>query len=159
MKKELSIIKQRIVKKGVFDLNKTVKEMKEFLKDSKYTIGEKQNVSKVLDRGVESTTDFIAERDIDDFYAYKINIDFLVTNLNKTTSNEKRMDRGEIEIRMKGILILDHKNKFHGWLGNFMFKLYERYVIKDVINSVHCAKLYVDFMAVFDLLKHNLDLD
>ena len=53
---------------------------------------------------------------------------------------------------------MDHKSKFHGRFGDFLFKLYKDYIIKDTINKVHAAKLYLDGMAVFDLIKHNLDM-
>jgi len=154
----IKIFFQRISKKGVFDLNKVVKNLKDYLKDHKYFLNEKQNISKATDKGNEITLDFIAEKEIDDFYAYKITVDFLVTNLNKVSVKEKKLDKGEVEIRITPRLILDHNNKFRGWLGDFLFKLYKSYVIKDKINKVYTAKLYVEAMGLFDLMKHDMDL-
>ena len=159
MKKELKIFNQRISKKGIFDLNKVIKEVKEFLEANKYKCHEKQNVSKDTDKGVETIIDVVAEREIDDFYKYKIAVEFLVTNLEKVTAKNKRMDKGVLEVRITPKLVLDHKNKFHGWFGDLLFKIYKDYVIKDTINKVHGVKIYLDGMAVFDLMKHTMDLD
>ncbi|MBS3108835.1 hypothetical protein J4409_03100 [Candidatus Woesearchaeota archaeon] len=158
MKKEIRVFNQRIVKKGIFDLNKTIKEVKEFLKESKYTTDEKQNISKDTDKGVENLIEIVSEREIDDFYLYKIGIEFFVTKLKKVSINDKKLDKGELEIRIIPKLVLDHKNKFHGWFGDFLFKLYRDYIIKDAIIKVHAAKLYLDGMAAFDLMKHNMDM-
>jgi len=159
MKKELKIFNQRISKKGVFDLNNVIKEIKEFLNNSKYDVDEKQNISKETSNGIETTIEIVAEREIDDFFMYKLNIEFLVIKLSKVSINNKKMDKGELEVRIVPKLVLDNKNKFHGWLGDISFKIYRDYLIKDKINKVHAAKIYLDGMAVFDLIKHNLDLN
>src|SRR3989338_6500674 len=159
MKKELKIFNQRISKKGVFDLNNVIKEIKEFLNNSKYDVDEKQNISKETSNGIETTIEIVAEREIDDFFMYKLNIEFLVIKLSKVSINNKKMDKGELEVRIVPKLVLDNKNKFHGWLGDISFKIYRDYLIKDKINKVHAEKIYLDGMAVFDLIKHNLDLN
>lgn len=159
MKKELKIFNQRISKKGVFDLNNVIKEIKEFLNNIKYDVDEKQNISKEKSNGIETIIEIVAEREIDDFFMYKLNIEFLVIKLSKVIVNNKKMDKGELEVRMVPKLVLDQKNKFHGWLGDVSFKIYRDYIIKDKINKVHAAKIYLDGMAVFDLIKHNLDLN
>ena len=158
MKEEIKIFNQRISKKGIFNLNKVIKELKEFLIDNKYKIDEKQNISKELSKGTETIIDIIAERDIDDFYSYKITVEFLITSLSKVALNEKKFDKGELEVRITPKLVLDHKNKFHGRFGDFLLKIYKAYIIKDKIDKVHEIKVYLDGMAVFDLIKHNLDI-
>ena len=110
MKKEIRVFNQRIVKKGIFDLNKTIKEVKEFLKESKYTTDEKQNISKDTDKGVENLIEIVSEREIDDFYLYKIGIEFFVTKLKKVSINDKKLDKGELEIRIIPKLVLDFDN-------------------------------------------------
>ena len=126
---------------------------------SKYDVDEKQNISKETSNGIETTIEIVAEREIDDFFMYKLNIEFLVIKLSKVSINNKKMDKGELEVRIVPKLVLDNKNKFHGWLGDISFKIYRDYLIKDKINKVHAAKIYLDGMAVFDLIKHNLDLN
>lgn len=159
MKKELGIFKQKIKKTGIFDLNKVVKEVKGFLGNYKYTFAEKQNISKDKDKGVETIIEIVAEREIDDFYMYKMSVDIFAANLNKVVVKDKKMDKGDLEIIFAVKLVLDHKNKFHSKIGNFLFKMYQEYLIKDKISKVHGAKVYMDGMQLFEIIKHNLDLD
>lgn len=159
MKKELGIFKQKIKKTGIFDLNKVVKEIKGFLGNYKYNFAEKQNIAKEKDKGVEIIMEIAAEREIDDFYMYKMSVDIFAMKLNKVVVNDKKMDKGDLEIIFAVKLVLDHKNKFHGKIGNFLFKMYQEYLIKDKINKVHGAKLYMEGMHLFEVIKNNLDLD
>ncbi len=143
----------KIVKSGSCQFDKLYKKLKGVFDEYDYDFLEKEHSTKEQPQGRESIIVWVAEREIDDYAKFNIKIRFFIENLNKVDGTYK----GNFEIKIWADVTLDYHNK---WQGNpiteFMFKMYNEYVIKSKIFSNYEARLLSDIEKLKEVINKNI---
>ena len=99
------------------------------------------------------------ERDVTDYFRFKVEVTFLFEHLKEVQLNDKKMYRGKAEMRTSVTLITDYrkhwkKTKF----SKFLNKVYEKHLIKNQIDKIYGGKCYGEGMAFFQKMKKAFNL-
>lgn len=167
MPKEDSIIKGAKIKyKGNFDFKLFYKKIREWLMREKYSDpceeGEKKYSEKIKPSG--KTIEVVwssSKKEEADYFSLQIDIKFFINNLNEVEvekeSKKMKLDSGEIEVWIDSKLVRNAAKK-NAWNENgLMFKIYERYIIKDKIEQFK-IELYKDTNKIMDETKNFFNL-
>jgi len=160
--KERTIFKNRLVKKGVFDINKIYKECRNWfsLNKSRYYYTESEKTTKLKDRGIEISYKLFGERDVTDYFRFRIDVTFLFEQLNEVQMNNKKMHKGRGEMRVTVINITDYRKDWEKTkLSRFLNKVYEDHLIKKQIDVFYGGKCYGEGMAFFQKMKEAFELN
>ena len=120
-----------IKKKGKVDVYKFHKELIPWFEENQYNFLEKEIASKEKSDGKDEKFVWAASKTIDPYFTFNIQVEIIISKW--------RGDKAEIMIRFKGYLEKDPKELFrrrHGKLGEFLRKIYERYIIKDKVDKM-----------------------
>lgn len=97
---------------------------------------------------------WIAEREIDDYTKFKIEIHFFIERMMKI--NDKY--RGELRITYFAQVELDYKNNWQkSPFTKFLFFIYNNYIMKTKILVNYEPKLKRDVESVREILKEHLE--
>ena len=153
--------KNRIVKKGVFDIDKIYKECKYWFSKGKYDYEytESEKTTKLKPQGIEIRYNSFSHRDITDYFRFKMEIDFLFEHLKEVQKNNKKMYEGRGEMRLSVTLITDYKKNWKRTkFSKFLNKVYEKHLIKNQIDRVYGGKCYGEGIAFFQKMKEAFEL-
>jgi len=144
----------RIKKSGFFNFESLYKNMKEWFDDHEYIFHEKEHAEKDLPLGKEVLMKWIAEREIDDYTKFKIEIHFFIERLLKINDKYK----GELKITFFAQIEFDYKNKWQkNPFSKFLFFIYNNYIIKSKILTNYEPKLKEDVESIRKILKDYLE--
>jgi hypothetical protein len=157
---DISIFKNRIVKKGAFDVNKIYKECKAWFSNNEYNYTESEKTTKPKAQGIEIIYKGFGERDVTDYFRFKIEVAFLFEHLKEVQRNNKKMYEGKAEMRVSVILVIDYKNIWERTkLSKFLHEIYKKHLIKKQIESVYGGKCYGEGMTFFQKMKEAFELN
>lgn len=147
----------QIRKSGVFDLDKLYQEMTNWFGDNKYDFNEDVHSDKHKDRGKEIIIVWSGEKKVTDYIKYNIEVNFLLKNINKVSKASNNLEKGSIKITLIAKLILDYHKKWNkSFFSNFLFKIYNNYIIKKEIGK-YKNKLYKEILSLQDVAKEILE--
>lgn len=135
--------------KGPINIDSIYSNVQQWFGRYKYDFTEKEHTEKNKPQGNELLIKWVADRKIDDYMQYYIEIDFLITELRKVGSNY----HAKAKINLRGYIQLDYRGSFSETPGKkFLFYLYNNVIIKRKIMK-HKMRLYKEMMDLHDLLK------
>jgi hypothetical protein len=141
---------------GEFDLKNMYNSAKEFLIKNKYILNEKEYKEKSSSIGKEFNLVLDAERKIDDYVSFNINLHFLIIKAEKKEGKYN----GNIQIRLSAYVLLDRKNKFQiSSFKSFLFFFYNNFIIKNKIENVYEDKLFSEVSELSNMLKKYLKMN
>ena len=113
MAKEVLIPKTVIVQEAVFDFSGLYKDMKAWFDQKLYNFHELRNEQKESARGTELEIEWAGEREIDNYFKFKIVILIMGSDIDKLQAEEGSIVyQGNLKIFIEGTLIMDYKDKF-----------------------------------------------
>ncbi len=143
----------RIKIDGKCNFEKLYEDMKSFFDEHDYDFLEKEHTEKDLPQGRELIIVWTAEREVDDYAKYDIKVRFFIENFRK----EGSVCSGNFEIKMWATITFDYKNN---WQGNpiteFLFKIYNSYIIKEKILNNYEPKLESEIEELKSLIKEHI---
>lgn len=130
----------KIKQKGIFDFKKFYNFAYDWLRDEGYKVQEKNYTEEITGDSKKIEIKWIAKKKISDYFQFIIQTDWLILNLKNVEVQKEgkkvKMNSGEPELKIKGILIKDYE---HRWEDMPFFKLlrgiYDRYIIKSRVES------------------------
>lgn len=157
--KDMKVFVHRIEREGLYDVNKLYKRMREWFEDNNYFYMEKENTTNVRDKGVEVKMTMIGERKVTDYFKFKIEVKFLIVEMEKVKVKDKLLDRGFLRAFMTATLYLDYR---HIWDKNKLAKLlkfiYNNFLIRRKIVDVYSAALKFEGEDLFNNMKDVLEM-
>ena len=110
------------------------------LRTEGYRIQEKNYTEGIVGDNKKTEIKWIALKKVSDYFRYMIQVDWLVLNMKNVEVQREgkkiKMNSGEVELRIKGILIKDYEHK---WEDNPFFKIlrgiYDRYLIRSRVEK------------------------
>ncbi len=166
MPKEDSIISDSKIKyKGNFDLKLLYKKLREWLLREEYSDpcsdgGEKKYAERVKPGGKQVEIVWNTSKGEEGgYFSLQIKIEFFINNLNEIDADRNgrkiKLDSGEAEVKFSSILVRNADKKWNE--KSLMFKIYERYIIRDKIEHFK-IELYKDTNKLIDEVKNFFNL-
>ncbi len=149
----------KIMVEGIYDINKVYKTVKEFIEARQYDYFEDKNITKIKKKGVEINFKAKGERKVDGYVMFVLTVEIESYYTKKVKYKGKLLDRGIIEVIVKGDMKLDYKNEFayNKW-GKFLMKIYNQYIIRFKLPEFYAAKIYGDMVGIHEAIKEVLEL-
>ncbi len=122
-----------------------------------YDVEEQKYREKVTPEGKEIEIIWIAEKKINDYYKFKIKVNFFVVGL-KEVEVEKagvkvKMDTGDIEITIKSYIISDWEGRWENSpVLKFLKGVYDKYLMRSFYQELK-ARIYDDAYKLENELK------
>ncbi len=141
---------------GTFDLDKMYKDTKSWFDDFNYDFDEKEYKEKRQAHGDEIKIDLLAERKVDDYAKFHINVNFLILNVKKL---DKKNYIGDVKVNVVSYVELDYNNNWqYGKLKKYLFFIYNNILIKNKIENVYEEKLFTELASFENVIKQHLGL-
>ncbi len=141
-------------KTGEFDLDALYSDLHLFFDENSYGFQELENGTKLKDKGEEITIKWRGERAVDAYGKFIITVSFIIEGAKK----RGKTYTGDLRIILGALVELDYKNE---WplkpMGNFLFKIYNKYIIKQKINQKYYGPLYDEIVALQERAKKILE--
>ncbi len=130
----------KIKQKGIFNFKSFYNFIYDWLTDEGYKVIEKNYTEEITGDSKKVEIKWVAKEKISDYFQFVMQIDWLILNLKNIEVQKEgkkvKMNTGELELKIKGILVKDYENK---WEDIPFFKLlrgiYDRYIIKSRTES------------------------
>ena len=130
MAKDIPQAKRVITQEAIFDFSQLYKDMKAWFDKKQYRFHETAHEYSEGAAGAELGINWVGEREVDNYFKFKIEIAISGKNIEKLQSEQGNIVyRGNIKIIIDGILIMDYKDKFKD--GKFTEFLGKNYMILD----------------------------
>jgi hypothetical protein len=140
---------------GFFDLKKLYNSSKDWFIKNNYFLTEKEYKEKPTQYGSEFNIMLDAERKIDDYTSFNINVHFLILNVKKSEEKFK----GKMHANISAYVLLDRKNKWQtNSIKSFLFFFYNNLLIKHKIVNVYEDRLYSELLDFINNLKKYVNL-
>jgi hypothetical protein len=142
MAEEQIIFAGKLKHSGLFDFKELYKFAFNFLKENKeYLMMEKTYSEKVTGETKEIEIKWEGFRKISDYFKLIIKPEWRIvafTTVEVEKDGKKvKMNKGDLEIAVKGILVRDWDNKWEtGAFVKFLRSIYDKYIIKNRINEL-----------------------
>jgi hypothetical protein len=105
----------KIKQKGIFDFKKFYNFAYDWLRDEGYKVIEKNYTEEITGDSKKIEIKWVAKKKISDYFQFVIQTDWLVLNLKNVEVQKEgkkvKMNSGEPELKIKGILVKDYENK------------------------------------------------
>ncbi len=160
-KEDVIFSNSKVRYKGLFDLDRLYKKLREWLMRQKYADPKEiKYVERVKPDG--KTTEFVWQTSRSEevgYFKIKLEIRFYFTSVNdvETEKDGKKLTlhNGGVEIQFDSSVVRNAKNEWNE--SGIMFKLYERFIIPDKINF-YKIEAYEDTVKLMDEVKAFLNL-
>lgn len=139
--------------KGMIDIDSLYKGVKSWFDENRYTYFEKENTEKFSPDGNALKIIMNAEKEIDDYVQFKIEVYFV------EIKHVKKLEKGymaEARIVIRCNIILDYKNNWKRI--PFMFYIYNNVILRKKIWGYYQPKAYAEMMDLNSLIKSSLGL-
>ena len=138
---------------GEFNFDSLYKSVKSWFGSYRYDYYEKEMTEKNKPQGNSVLIKISAEREVDDYAKFVIEIDFNeVLRIKKT----EKGNLGELRAIIRAKFILDYKNNWKNF--PFLLYLYNNVILKKKVNKFYFPKLYDEMMDLNSMVKRNLGL-
>lgn len=143
---------------GVYNFEKFYRDLINWFKANGYFFHEKAHIEVVRPAGKDYKIDFDASKEVDDYAKYSIKVEIWALRTSKL--GKENLNKGEIQVRIKGSMEVDYKNQFekYGAVGKVMRSFYHKYIIKKRLWTKYAADVYVDTNNLITSVKSNLGL-
>ena len=159
MAKEVLIPKTVIMQEAVFDFSRLYKDMQYWFDQKLYTFHELRNEQKESARGTELEIEWIGEREINNYFKFKITVLFLGNDIDRLQAEEGNIvHQGNLKIFIEGTLIMDYKDKFKGGkFTEFLSKIYNDVIMLKKRKNYE-IKLCEEIVELKKLIREHLQL-
>jgi len=141
-------------KKAIFDLGSVYDFCFTWLNDENYIVMEDKYSEKIKPNGKELEIIWTAKKKVSDYFRFILKIRWFIIGLKdvevEKNGNKVKMNKGDFEITVKGVLERDYE---HSWEQNQFYKslrkMYNRFIVRGRIDQYE-EKLYGeadDFLA------------
>jgi len=155
------VVKEELKHKGIFDFAALYSFSHSWWKEE-YGINESKYTERVSGNKRDIRIEWIATKDISDYFKFEHKIEFIISGLTdvevEIDGEKKKMNQGEIEIKITAILVKDKDSKWDtSPFNRFMRDVYNKYVIPSRIEDIK-IQLSDDAREFKDEIKAFLEL-
>ena len=135
----------------VFNFDKLYKTMKSWFDDHDYDFHEKEHTEKDKPLGREILIKWVAEREVDDYAKFIIEVKFFIENFTEIEGANKC----DLELKFWARVELDYKNAWQtNRLYKFLFWFRNNFLIRKKIENDYCGKLKEEVNELQEIAKN-----
>lgn len=159
MIKEIALPKTVITQEAIFDFSKLYKDLKSWFDNKLYVFHELSHEKKDSAEGTELNIFWVGEKEVDDYFKFKIEITFIGSEIENLQSEKGDIVyQGSLKIITESTLIMDYKNKFKdGKFMEFLSKIYNNVLILKK-RTRYEGKLDSEVKELKALMKEHLQI-
>ena len=140
MSEKKTIFVQKLVQKGFFNYSDTYNFCYLWIKDEGYDLTEKKYKEKITQRGKLIEIEWIAEKEISDYFKIVIEVKWRIVAMTDVEVEENgkkiKTNKGELEMKFKGKLERDYEDRWEKTpLYKWMRGIYDRYIIRTIMDQ------------------------
>src|SRR3989344_9601701 len=130
------VIEEELAHDGLIDFPAFYSFCHSWFKDQEYNVVEEEYNEKISGNTREIGFKWKAGKKMGDYFKAEHALKFEIRNLSdvevEIDGKKKKMNKGGIKIKMKGVLISDTENMWsgEGWFKKFAREVYDKYIIK-----------------------------
>lgn len=165
MAEEDTVFSSKISFKGVFNFKEFYAFCYSWLTEETglSTFAEDKYSEKLSGEMKDIDVEWTGSRDFSDYFRFKMKVAFQIRALSqvkiKKQGVEEDSNKGNIEVKVKGILVKDYSGKFDiSGFRKFLRSIYEKYVIPATIKELK-GKITTDSNDFLEQAKAYLDLE
>jgi len=133
------IIENKVRRVDIFDFNELYRFCYTYLADEGYFVMEKKYTEKVKGEGKEVEIEWEAKKKISDYFRYIFKVNWRIVGMVKVEAEKDgkkiKMDKGDVEIKVAGIIEKDYEHKWEKTVFlKFLRGIYDKYIIKSRID-------------------------
>ena len=156
------IIKEKLSHSGYFDFSALYSYAHTWFKNEGYGVNEEKYAEKVKGNAREINIEWKATKTVSDYFKIEHSIKFEIKDLTEVEAEiegkKKKMNKGSVDIEIKGVLIKDYESKWESSPFNkFMRDVYNKYIIPTRVGSME-GKVKSDAKAFKEEMKAFLEL-
>jgi hypothetical protein len=126
-------------------------------------ISEDKYSEKLAGNAKNMDIEWTGEREVTDYFKFQVKVAFKIiglTNVEISKNNSKiKTNKGDVEVKIKGVLIRDYKGKFEtNAFQKFLRSVYEKWIITSRINQME-DKIIANCDEFLSQAKAYLDLE
>ena len=119
-----------VKQKAVIDLQELCEAIKEWLKQYKYLVFEKEYKDVAAEAGKELHIKLLGERKIDDYTKFVIEIKIKTQEIIEVYVKRKKLTKGEVNIKLESYLIKDYENIWEDKpFAKFLRGIYDKFIL------------------------------
>ena len=159
--KEL-ILKEKVEHTGLFDFSGFYSYANAWFREERYGVDEEKYSEKVKGNAREIIIEWKATKFLSDYFKLEQGIRFAIKGLTEVEvevdGEKKTMNKGSIEVAIKGVLVKDYDSKWEtGPFYKFMRDVYNKYIVPSRVESMK-DKVKSDVQKFKEELKTYLSL-
>jgi len=138
--KEL-ILKEKVEHTGLFDFVGFYQFANAWFREEDYGVSEERYTEKVKGNAKDMRIEWNATKEFSDYFKIQQSINFNIKDMSEVeveiNGTKKTMNKGNIEIEIKGFLIKDYESKWETSPGyRFLRDVYNKYIIPARVKSM-----------------------
>lgn len=151
-----------IRKQGIYDLEKLYSALKTEIKKMGYSFREKGITDKTDPGAREHKIEWSAERDVDSYVRFIIDIEFWIWRgvnvIVEEDGKRRKMQKGDFALRIKSKFKKNWNKSFEdSGFQEFLRQVYERHLVKQRLMNYE-EKLWNETYRLIDLIRETLEL-
>lgn len=152
----------KVKQKSVFSLDELYSVLYHWFELHTYDFQEQEYRDEVTPNGHNLEITWYAEKKIDDYIKFVIEVSFLVlgyqtVEIEKEGGIKQKTGKGEVEVQMSSYLEKDYEDRWKGTFSLFLRELYDKYIIKSRIEALE-GNLHDELYKFIDEIKAFLNL-
>tara|TARA_Y100000310_G_C20626244_1_gene786055 strand:+ start:756 stop:1256 length:501 start_codon:yes stop_codon:yes gene_type:complete len=135
-----TVFSGKFAQKGIFNFKDFYGFAYNWLRGEGYSLTEKKYSEEITGDSKKIEIEWEAKRKISDYFKFTMSIRWIVFGLKNVEIQREgkklKMNSGQIEVRIKGVLIKDYENRWDDHpFWKFLRGIYDRYIIKSRIDQ------------------------
>jgi hypothetical protein len=157
------ILKEKVEHEGLFDFKGLYRYAHSWFRDEGYGgVNEEKYSEKIDGNEKEIEIEWKAEKGLSDYFKLEMKLKFKISKMSdvevQINGDKKEMNKGKVEIEIKGTLIRDPDNKWEvGPMYRFLRDTYNKYIIPGRVDSMN-GRVEDDVQGFKEQVKAYLDL-
>ncbi len=126
----------KVVQESTFDMNQLYKLGRSWFGKHGYDFFEKEYVSSQREDAKNASIKWEAEREVDDYVKFHIEVRIKFKNLREVQGKKKVLNSGEVSFSIEAYLAKDYEARWEkGFMSKFIRGVYDMFVIRGKIDK------------------------
>ncbi|MEK6936197.1 MAG: hypothetical protein AABW67_05395 [Nanoarchaeota archaeon] len=130
----------KVKQKGIFHFKDFYSFAYDWLRGEGYKVIEKVYSEEITGDSKKIEIEWYAKKKVSDYFQYLIQVNWMILGLKdievQREGKKEKMNTGQVEIKIKGVLVKDYEHKWEDApIWKFLRGVYDRYIIRSRVDD------------------------
>ena len=130
----------KVKQKGIFQFKEFYSFAYDWLRGEGYKVIEKVYSEEITGDSKKIEIEWYAKKKVSDYFQYLIQVNWMILGLKdievQREGKKEKMNTGQVEIKIKGVLVKDYEHKWEDApIWKFLRGVYDRYIIRSRVDD------------------------